>query len=169
MYIMRKLLSTASPERSLEAENRATSVENTVTRFPISAIRLEKTNTGKRPSLSAIAPKNCVPITEPTKNIDWPMVDSHADSQTQFSYENPKSQKHTKYGSKYPLHCSCSGSRSPSCRSTDGSVRRSRTHSSSAMAASHFLGTLNTTDPDKKNKPRGSRESFCSPTPLRST
>lgn len=82
---MRKLLSTASPDTKREMEKIGTFDENTVIPLPISAITFENIKTGKRPLRSAIAPKNCVPTTEPTKNIDWPIVDFHAASHTQFN------------------------------------------------------------------------------------
>lgn len=58
MYIMRKLLSTASPDTKREIEKIGTFDENTVIPLPISAITFENIKTGKRPLRSAIAPKN---------------------------------------------------------------------------------------------------------------
>lgn len=90
MYIIKKLLSTANPDTKREIEKIGTVDEKTVIPLPINAITLAKIKTGKRPMRSAIAPKNCVPTTEPTKNIDWPIVDFHAESHTQFNYSPPK-------------------------------------------------------------------------------
>lgn len=75
MYIMRKLLSTARPDMKRDNENIGKLVEKTVTPFPMSAITLANINTGNRPKLSAKVPKICVPTTEPTKNMDCPIVD----------------------------------------------------------------------------------------------
>lgn len=80
-----KLLSTARPDTKRDSEKIGTLVEKTVTPLPIRPMTLAKMSTGKRPMLSARPPKICVPKTDPTKNMDWPMVDFHAESQTQFS------------------------------------------------------------------------------------
>lgn len=88
MYIIRKLLSTAKPEMKRDSENMGTFVVNTVIPLPISAIILANIKTGSRPIESAIAPNICVPNTDPTKNIDWPIVDFHAESHTQFNCFN---------------------------------------------------------------------------------
>lgn len=85
MYIIRKLLSTAKPDMNRDSEKTGTFVEKTVTPLPIRAITLAKIKTGNRPILSAKAPNIWVPTTEPTKNIDWPIVDFQAASQTQFN------------------------------------------------------------------------------------
>lgn len=68
-----------------DIENIGTFVEKTVIPLPIRAITFEKISTGRRPMESAIVPNIVVPTTEPTKNIDWPMVDFHCDSHTQLS------------------------------------------------------------------------------------
>lgn len=90
IYIIKKLLSTASPDIKRDIENTGTFMENAVMPFPNKAIILEKISTGSRPIESAIVPNICVPTTEPTKNIDWPIVDFHAESQTQFNYTDEK-------------------------------------------------------------------------------
>lgn len=70
MYIIKKLLSTASPDINRDIENIGTLLEKTVIPFPNKAIIFEKISTGRRPIVSANEPKICVPTTEPTKNID---------------------------------------------------------------------------------------------------
>lgn len=70
IYIIKKLLSTASPDIKREIENIGTFAEKTVIPLPNKAIILAKISTGRRPTESAIEPKICVPKTEPTKNID---------------------------------------------------------------------------------------------------
>lgn len=80
-----KLLSTANPDMNRDIEKIGTFVEKSVIPFPIKAIMLEKISTGRRPIESANEPNTCVPTTEPTKNIDCPIVDFHAESQTQFN------------------------------------------------------------------------------------
>lgn len=85
MYIIKKLLSTAKPDMKRDKEKIGTFVVRTVIPLPMRAITLAKISTGSRPIESAIAPNICVPKTEPTKNIDWPMVDFHAESHTQFN------------------------------------------------------------------------------------
>lgn len=88
MYIIKKLLSTARPDMKRDNEKIGTFVENTVIPLPNRAITLEKISTGSRPNESAIAPNICVPKTDPTKNIDCPIVDFHAESHTQFNWFN---------------------------------------------------------------------------------
>lgn len=90
MYIIKKLLSTARPDMKRDNEKIGTFVVKTVIPLPISAITFEKISTGRRPIESAIPPNICVPKTEPTKNIDWPIVDFHAESHTQFNCFNRK-------------------------------------------------------------------------------
>lgn len=87
MYIIKKLVSTARPDTKRVKQNVGTVLVNMVAPLPSSAIILAKIRTGRRPTLSAMAPNVCVPTTEPMKNIDWPIVDFHASSHTQFSCE----------------------------------------------------------------------------------
>lgn len=83
IYIIKKLLSTARPDIKREIENIGTLIEKTVMPLPNSAIIFAKISTGRRPTESASEPNICVPKTEPTKNIDCPIVDFHAESHTQ--------------------------------------------------------------------------------------
>lgn len=94
IYIIKKLLSTARPDMKRDIENIGTFMEKTVMPFPNKAIIFEKISTGSRPIESAIEPKICVPTTEPTKNIDWPIVDFHAESHTQFNCSKQKKRRY---------------------------------------------------------------------------
>lgn len=85
MYIIKKLLSTAKPDIKRDIEKIGTFVVKTVIPLPTNAITLAKISTGSRPIESANWPNICVPKTEPTKNIDWPIVDFHVESHTQFN------------------------------------------------------------------------------------
>ena len=85
MYIIVKLLSVARPAIKRQSEKKGSVVANAVNPFPNNAIKLEITSTCKRPYRSARIPNTSEPITEPTKNIDWPKVDIHVESQTQFN------------------------------------------------------------------------------------
>lgn len=132
MYIIKKLLSTANPDMNREIEKIGTLVENRVIPLPMRAIILEKISTGRRPIESANEPNTCVPTTEPTKNIDCPIVDFHAESHTQFNYWRKQlisirnrikiivcvCVSHTSD----ILHCSCSYSHGPIHKSSDRST-----------------------------------------------
>lgn len=128
------MLSTAKPDMKRDNEKIGTFVVKMVIPLPTSAITLAKISTGRRPIESAIAPNICVPKTEPTKNIDWPIVDFHAESHTQFncfkwnkrSYfiKDENSMIKEKNGKKvHLLHCSYSDSRGPAHRTNDHNFR----------------------------------------------
>lgn len=78
MYINVLLLSVAMPAINRHTANIGVVSAKMVKRLPIIAIIFDNISTGKRPILSANMPNVIVPITDPTKNSDWPSVDCHA-------------------------------------------------------------------------------------------
>lgn len=87
MYIKKKFVSAARPDRNRHIENETIVLVNMVEKSPRNPHKFDRINAGRRPILSDKQPKNNVPTTDPIKNNDWPTLALYAESQTQFNCE----------------------------------------------------------------------------------